>query len=489
MILPPLVQRDFSRGVIRQSAVSDFLVPDNSVSGSLNVNFDEIIGSAVVRKGTIPFSTTVAIGYAPLGLTTFSTSSLTTNVVVGVFKGASNASLYWFNTTNRKTSNLTALSNTAKNRFAQLGNRLFQVNGTDAMKSTSGGTTWDTTNCMTTRVPSLIIATKARLLTSGDPSYKGRIWFSSIIDPSQTPTITWNEDASIGDFIDVNPDDGDGDITAFSETATLTLAFKSNAMYRVDAVAKTVDPDNIFNIGAVSQEAVTVCQGITYFFSGKDIRRTNGDYPEQISRLGCQDFIDAIPQANWSSVSLWHDDFNVYASIGDVTLNDNQNNETTYVKMVLKFSVRDNTWSIHSYAQKFLYGTELTNTSGRTVIVAEESGKLQTLNSGFTDNGTSIFFELISQDLEFGSRSHTKKISDKFVVFSRYGGSAGIQIQADDNQPKDIVIDLNDTNAVGKNINFEGNKFLVRWYGNSIGQSPVFEGFEFPSISDEGISK
>jgi hypothetical protein len=214
--------------------------------------------------------------------------------------------------------------------------------------------TWVTTNSIGTYTPSLVFRYQQRLLASGDPTYPDRVFFSSIIDPTSSPFITWDVDPSTGDLIDVNPDDG-GYITGFSETSTFVLVFKNTGMYRMDTISKTVDAENIFNVGAVSQEAIVLCQGVTYYFSGVDIRRTNGGYPDQISRIGVQDFIDAIPQANWTSVCSGTDQLNVYFFIGDVTLNKNQDDERDYTNVVLKFSPRDESWSVHSYAQTYKF--------------------------------------------------------------------------------------------------------------------------------------
>jgi hypothetical protein len=68
-----------------------------------------------------------------------------------------------------------------------------------------------------------------------------------------------------------------------------------------------------------------------------------------------QDFIDAIPLANWTSVASGTDQINVYFSIGDITLNRNTNDEKTYTNVVLKFSPRDETWSAHSYSNEFKF--------------------------------------------------------------------------------------------------------------------------------------
>jgi len=50
-ILDPITARDFRGGRVAKSAVSPALVPANSVSNSINVDFSEVIGAGIVRKG------------------------------------------------------------------------------------------------------------------------------------------------------------------------------------------------------------------------------------------------------------------------------------------------------------------------------------------------------------------------------------------------------------------------------------------------------
>lgn len=351
--LEPFLLRDFRQGRVSKDIVSELLVPENSVANSININYDEIIGSAKVRFGTTKLGNTVASNKTPLGLASFVGPSGSPNLLLSVFSGASTATIYYYDTS-WHASGKTSLSNTAKNRFAVLGGSAFITNPTDGMFDSADGNTWGTTNSIPTYKPSVVYRYQARLLAAGDPTYPDRVFFSSVVDPVSSPFITWNVDASTGDWIDVNPDDG-GYITGFSESSTFVLVFKNTGMYRMDTVNLTVDPDNIFNVGAVSQEAIVNCQGVTYYFSGVDIRRTNGGYPEQISRIGVQDFIDAIPQTSWTSVCAGTDQLNVYFFIGDVTLNQNQTNQRSYTNVVLKFSPRDQNWSVHSYAQDFKF--------------------------------------------------------------------------------------------------------------------------------------
>lgn len=490
MKLPPYTLRDFSRGRIIPSAVADALRPENSVSDSMNVNFDTIIGSAVVRPGTTLFGATVASGRTPLGLTNYATANLVTNLVVGVFAGASTASIYYYDTS-WKTSTVTNLSNTAKNRFASLGGRIFRVNGVTAMASSTNGNTWGTTNCLgvtTTHIVGLVFRQKNRLLAGQDTVFPDRVWFSSIIDPGASPTLTWNEGNTGGDFIDINPDD-DGGLTAFAETSSVALVFKPNSMYRLDVVSKTVDTENIFNVGAVSQEAVTRCQGVVYFFSGKDIRRTDGGFPQQISRLGVQDFVDAIPQSSWANVGAGADDWSVRFSIGNVTLNTGKDNQKTYSNVVLKFSVRDESWSVHSYKnQPRFYVKHTTTANGKTLLSADTSGNVQTVDLGTTDNTTPIFYSATTQDLELGARQNVKEISDTVTIFTQNGENSRIQLSTDDGTPQDVPGKLIERVNTLRNVNARGHFFNLTWSGESTGTAPIFEGFSINNINDSGLN-
>lgn len=355
--LPPLTLRDFSKGRVTRDAVSDLLIPYESVSNSINVNFDDIIGAAKVRLGTTKIGDTVAENRAPTGFGAFVGPGGNPDLLLVVHQGDAAATLRYFDTAWHD-SNLVALDNTKKNRFAVLGGNAFVTNSSNGMSDSPDGAAWGafgTDNSIPTSVlPSLVYRYAARLLAAGDPTYPDRVFFSSIVDQAATPFLTWDVDPSTGDWIDVNPDDG-GYVTGFSEASTFVLVFKTTGMYRLDTVTKSTNPQNIYNVGAVSQEGITLCQGVTYYFSGFDIRRTNGGYPEQISRLGVQDFINAIQVQDWGNVAAGTDGLNVYFSIGDVTLNPSRDNQRTYHNVELKFSPRDETWSVHERADRIFF--------------------------------------------------------------------------------------------------------------------------------------
>lgn len=82
----PWLLRDFRQGRYTPSSISNFLAPDNSVASSVNINYDEIVGSAKVRPGTTKVGSTVSANHIPLGLNTFVGPSGSPNYIVAVFK-------------------------------------------------------------------------------------------------------------------------------------------------------------------------------------------------------------------------------------------------------------------------------------------------------------------------------------------------------------------------------------------------------------------
>jgi hypothetical protein len=302
------------------------------------------------------------------------------------------------------------------------------------------------------------------------------------------PFITWNTDPTDGDWIDVDPDSG-GIITGFANASTLTLVFKNNAFYRLNAIAKTIDAENIFNVGAVSQEAICSVLGLTYFYSGNGIYSTDSTFPIMISRLGVQDFVDAI--SNPLQVYSWDDGFSVYFSIGNITLNYGPNDSRTYQNVVLKYSPRDQNWSIFSYNVQLGQMADY-SVSSTQMYVAEFDGNMAVMqnSSNIDDGDIAIIYSLETQELEVGDRSHTKKISDKIVVFTRDGNEGSFLVKCNDGNFVSAKMTLENRVNVGTNsIDFEGEFFTFRWQGEASYNRPVFQGYSLPTVTDQGITK
>lgn len=397
-------------------------------------------------------------------------------------------------------SNLQNLSSGQMERFAILKGAIFRAGlGRPMDYSTDLGATWQpgsTNNITITEnsvVPNLLWVSKNRMLASGHVTFPSRIYFSSIVDPNAASFITWDTDPSTGDWIDINPDDG-GNITGFSDTSNLVLIFKNNAMYRLNTINKTVDSENIFNVGAVSQEAITKCLGLTYFYSGNGIYRTDGGFPEMISRLAVQDFIDNIVSAG--TITAGNDGLNVWFSLGDVTLRIDDNVKRTFQRVVLKFSPRDESWSVFTFNYRLsLFSTYKPGQTATEFWNAQYNGDIGQLNwqgLGNQDNGDyseAINYELETQELDMGNRSHTKIISDKIVVFTKAGTEGSFQIRGNDNDFDPVDMSLNDRVNVGDKVNVAGQYFTFKWLGEIRGARPILQGILLPVVTDEGITK
>ena len=489
---PTPILRDFSKGRITDYAINNNLINASStyyastsyadsVSNSSNCVFDQVIGNAVARLGSTHLGSVVSSGKTTLGFNSFVGTGGTPNLLLSVFQGSSNSAIYYYDTS-WHVSGTTLLDNNATANFATLGGLVFEVNGVNSMISSIDGNTWGTTNCITTNsvIPSLIYSFDAMLIAAGYSAFKDRVYFSSVINLNSSPTLTWSTDPATGNWIDVNPDDGDN-ITGLTDISTSMLVFKSRGFYKLDVIAKSADTQSIFDEGAVSQKAIVKCQGLVYFYSGNAIYSTNGSYPTQISRIGVQDFLDAVPQSQWKNVALGADTWNVYVSLGQITVNGLTNYYT------LKFSTRDQSWAVQYYPVNYNFFTKWTDTNGTYLRGASTDGFVSTLNLGTSDNNTPIFYEAETQALEFGSRGTNKVLSDQLIVYTRNGQGSKISIQTEGGGYKGLEGQLTNSVTFLDNINKQGKSFKIKWSGTyNSGSQPMLEGYEFPNIVNQG---
>lgn len=132
----------------------------------------------------------------------------------------------------------------------------------------------------------------------------------------------------------------------------------------------------------------------------------------------------------------------------------------------------------------------ITNLFLQTVqMVGADLGDVQTINAGKDDSGTPIYYELETQGLEFGNVFHRKKISDKIVVFTKDGLDSNLLGKTDDNDYKNIQINLSNRVNIGQKINLEGNTMRFKWFGEANEATPILEGFYIEKVEDVGITK
>ncbi len=127
----------------------------------------------------------------------------------------------------------------------------------------------------------------------------------------------------------------------------------------------------------------------------------------------------------------------------------------------------------------------------RTVFLVGSnlSGNVQLINAGSSDDSTPIYYELETQDLDFGNKFHKKDIDGKIAVFSKNAADSRLQIKTDNNSYQGLQVKLEDRVNVSRSLGYEGNKYNFKWLGNTTNVSPVFEGLRVEDVDDMGISK
>ena len=144
----------------------------------------------------------------------------------------------------------------------------------------------------------------------------------------------------------------------------------------------------------------------------------------------------------------------------------------------------------YPYLYIYSYSSHTNNSSLQNVflVFADTDGDVQTYNTGTSDNGLPIYFELETQELEFGNRAHLKKISDQIVAFTNGGVDTELYAATDGEDFKPIQMSLSERVNIGENINLEGHYVVFRWLGQTTDSLPVFEGLYIENITDMGLT-
>jgi hypothetical protein len=455
--------KDFSKGIISPKNISRDLLGEGSVQFAMNIDFDEVYGHATARKGSIQVGSAISGATDIYGINAIRTFN--SNIPVVAVRDGSASRMYYWNGSAWTASTGWTGKGLGKHRFASLNGSIFVVNGTNDMMSSTNGASWVTTNCPTSLVLSYITRYRGRLfgLTPA-----GVLYFSSIVNPSANPFITWT---TATDNIIINPDDG-GYASGFALVGSSLLVFKNNGFYRVDATNSAVTPDDLYHVGAISQEAITVAKGIVYFYSGTAVYTTNGTLdPQEISRP-IQHIIEAIPDDN--EVYMTSNEQFVYMFVGDLNLEGEG-----YSNVVLRYSIRSDSWTLYSYPYKLkgLYYNDKDNTiygGGVNLIYKIEQNDT-------TDNTNIIPYSLVMQEMDSGSRAYPVSIQGTGIhVFTKNGlnsrittvffgeGGERLETREIDNEFKNFI----------QKPQEQGRYFDLTWSGVIKDKRPVFEGIE-----------
>ena len=412
---PQMVFADMSQGVI--ASVGSRLAPASSVAHAVNLSFDDTVGEASVRKGTLAVGTGSLSGSA-YGLFQFVDSEGGSNS--RLLLTGDNGTTYYLDGSDAWTGSLTGDTVRQKTRFATFLDRVVRVNGTDGCRSWNGnpGTSWESAGgpLSVENMPKgkYVIVYKDQVITAGVSGYPDTLYISSI--PS-SGAVSWS---SGNREITVDPDSS-GNITALGKIGGVLVVFKDDGMYRWNN--RATDPDQLIDVGCSSQESVCVGGDSLTFWNRHGAWVTRGEYPICISKR-VQPWVDAVSSSYLSSVSAGTDGDHFFYSIGDVTVGGR-----AYSNVVLRYSIYTHEWAIFSYAKEFVrFATYRDGTETKLVAATDDADCHQIeLSSAFDDNGTPIRFELESHDMDFGSRAVVKEVSEQCFAYG--ANMAGFTVQ------------------------------------------------------------
>ena len=474
-----------TEGIIRSAQLSDHVSPENSVQLAVNLHFDTI-GSATTRLGIATYATTLAGSIKAFG-------TLNSQASADKFLFAQvGATIQALNSTAGTWAQVrSSLTGSGKARFSQFLNRTWMVNGNagDVPMTSNGGA------FATTDVPATF--PKADFIEAG---YDGRVWvadasndilyYTDIVQSTDgTSYVTpLTFDLAVNFISTFSPQDGES-ITGLFRVPKALLLFKQNHIYRIYSISN-VDPYPAYNVGTFSQESIVQGKDGIYFHHSSGFYKFNYDgQPTEISRR-VTDFIKAIPRASYENVVGVYDGQDaVKWSVGAITVDG-----VAYTNCQMRYSISTQVWTIYDFGATSI--TALIRYDNGTIIeqVAGTSGGLVgKLDSGFTDFGGKIAYDLIDRWRSFTDMVSSSKSISGLAAITHGGVGALMQYQTDsmiDNKWKDIGNIESTYTTLFPNVETKDfNEIRFRTKGFSSGEPKVFEGIEILSLQDKGVDQ
>jgi len=373
-----------------------------------------------------------------------------------------------------------------KARYSQWLNKIYMVNGTDALQCSDGGNFAATAGF----VP-------ATTMPVGDyiqAGFDGRLWvankandaiyYSDIVQ--FTPPSTYSITYTATNFItSLSSQDGES-ITGLFRVPKALLVFKQNHIYRIYS-ADNIDPYPAYNVGTYSQESIVQAKDGLYFHHSSGFYKFSYDgQPTEISRRVI-DFVKAIPRASYENIVGVYDGYDsVKWSVGALTVDG-----VTYSNCQMRYTISTQVWTIYDFAGTVITAL-ISYDNGTTIeqVAGTSTGLVGKLDSGYTDFGNSIYYEIIDRERGFTEMtSSSKKITGISVVAT---GGAGTELQYQKNGSS-----VNEWKYLGKlsnemvtlmpNVSTDDfNEVTLRLKGNTIGEPIIIKGIELLTVQDKG---
>jgi len=395
-------------GIIRDAEISNSISTEDSVELAINTNFDSL-GAATVRRGLEQYGDAIAGGNPITSLGSWSQNSSSNRRMLIQVEDEVYANNAGTNTLVR------SLSNSNKGRYTQYTDYTYMVNG----NATAGGDpvqTYDGTTFGTTNTGDL---------PEGDhiETYDGRIWvtdssvdrlyYTDIVDP--TGVITGGSEY-IGKL---SPQDGES-FTALHTYIRSLLVFKQNHIYRVYS-PEAVDPYPAYFVGTYSQESIVEAKDGLYFHHSSGFYKfTYNGNPQEISRR-ISDVVSSIDRSEYEDIFGWKskDGNNICWHVGDLTLDG-----VDYNNVVVRYTISTEIWTLYSYRKDLRAAINFDTGTIIAPFIGTADSIIAEFDSGKSDLGEPIFYELISHWEGFTDTiSKQKKISEVSYYHENAAGS------------------------------------------------------------------
>ena len=467
----PLPQ--FTKGMVREAAVDSALSPPDSVELSLNLHGDTI-GAYKPRRGLTLLGAQVESGAAVLGIGNYRNNAGTAYRALAKV----DRDLYAYNGSTWSSVRNTLVA-ASKMRYTNFVDYTFMVNGVGAAGDAI--TTYDGSTVGTTNVASL---------PKGDfiENYRSRIWVadSSVDKLYYSDVVTTSNTITGGTaFLQISPADGEK-LTGLKRTAKALLAFKQNHIYRVMNVNST-DPDPFINRGTYSQDSIIESKsGIHYHHSSGFYDFVHDGEQKEISRP-IVDIVQAVPRSYYESVSGWPDDDHLYWSVGDITLGG-----VAFANVVCARTISTETWTVYSYGSEIRSAGLYDDGTSIHQLVGDHDGNVLKFDTGTTDNGVPIRYDLQTHWMYMSQMRTAKKSFTELSTLheNAQGGNLSYQLDVDAPNRWRPIGELKKSIAQVDALN-AGDFFRIRLRlsGSSSGTPFVFRGWELLNLLVGGVSK
>lgn len=429
---PQLGQKDFSGGMATN--LNPALAPRSTAKLLVNLDADEEIGAVMSRLGSGQVGAQLVDNMPVLGLAQYTDSITPANDKLFAAINASGGATSVIKDVADGSSDQTGLTASRKMRFLQFLGALLAVNGADGERSYDNAGGWITTggpfdlgDFPGSNSCDIVEEFLDRVYAAGDDSNPDRLHFSSI---SNGTAIVWE-----GDYIDVEPEDGGGRITALAKVPGYLLIFKERSMKRFNS--QSAFPESLVDIGTPSQECVCTAGGLAAFFSSshegeRGFFITNGGRPVPISHDSTRPikkWVDAIPTASEANIAAYATDRYFAWSVGDLTVDG-----VEYKNVHLRYNRTLNQWSVHTYPTRHQVFSRYLASGVSSLVGGDNDGNvIQIAKTGtFTDapGAVEIDWELETQEDTYGL-DRKKRVSDRLIVRGKDLGSPTASIVAD----------------------------------------------------------